>query len=263
MTNAGPWPDSWTRRACGCMTLVMPPRGGPTETSGFGAATEQVPFLRALPAADLDRLRPYARCRRLARGEAVWREGDPTGEFAFLVQGRVKLVRCNESGRDVILEMCGPGELLCASAVCSFAPYCCAASAMEDGVDVVVLPRRDVLELLERSPTASRAFLREVTSRGMSLCHRLEELASGQVERRIATLLLRLADQVGVARGAEGTWIPLHLSRQDLADLVGTTLETAIRIMTRFGREGIVRSAPRGFVLTARAGLERVARGEG
>ena len=79
---------------------------------------------------------------------------------------------------------------------------------------------------------------------------------------RIATLLLRLTDQLGVARDGDGTWIPVQLSRQDLADLCGTTIETAIRVMTRLGREGIVRSAARGFVIADRAGLERTARGE-
>lgn len=228
---------------------------------GFEEAVARVPFLRALPARDLERLRPYAQCRRVGRGERVWVEGDATSEFTFVVDGRLKLVKTSEAGREVILEMCGAGDLLCASAVCSFAPYCCSATSMEEIVDVVVVPRRDVLELLERSPAAARAFLREVTGRGMSLCQRVEELSSGQVERRIATLLTRLADQVGVARAGEGTWIPIPLSRQDLADLCGTTVETAIRVMTRLAREGVVRSAARGFLVTDGARLEQIARG--
>ncbi len=242
------------------MTVIMP--GDPPEALTFGEASALVPFLRSLPARDLERLRPYARCRRVGRGERVWVEGDATGEFAFVAQGRVKLVKANEGGRETILEMCGPGELLCASAVCSFAPYCCSAISMEEGMEVVVLPRRDVLELLERSPEAGRAFLREVTGRGMNLCQRVEELSSGQVERRIATLLARLLDQVGVAKAGEGTWIPIALSRQDLADLCGTTIETAIRVMTRLSREGIVRTAARGFMVTDAAGLDRIARGD-
>ncbi len=170
-------------------------------------------------------------------------------------------MKTNEGGREAILELCGPGELLCASAVCSFAPYCCAAAAMEDDVEVAVVPRRDLLELLERSPVAARAFLHEVTGRGMHLCERVEQLSTGLVERRIATLLLRLAEQVGVPRVDEGTWIPIELSRQDLADLCGTTIETAIRTMTRLGREGVVRSAARGLVVVDRPALETIARG--
>ena len=245
------------------MTFVMGAGGASGKASGVGfdEAADKVPFLRTLPAADRERLRPYTELRRLTRGERLWRQGDATASFAFAVSGRVKLVKTSESGREVILELCGPGELLCASAVCSFAPYCCAATAMEDDVEVAVVPRRDVLELLERSPAAARAFLREVTGRGMHLCERVEQLSSGLVERRIATLLLRLADQVGVPRDGDGIWIPIELSRQDLADLCGTTIETAIRTMTRLGRENVVRSAARGLVVVDRSALERSARG--
>jgi CRP/FNR family transcriptional regulator len=245
------------------MTSVMATPGTAGESPGvsFDEAVDRVPFLRALPSADRERLRPYTELRRMARSERIWRQGDPTTSFAFAVRGRVKLVKTNEAGREMILALCGPGELLCASAVCSFAPYCCAAGTLEDDVEVAVVPRRDVLELLERSPEAARAFLREVTGRGMRLCERVEQLSTGLVERRIATLLSRLAEQLGVPRGAEGTWIPIELSRQDLADLCGTTIETAIRTMTRLGREGVVRSAVRGLVVIDRPALERIARG--
>jgi CRP-like cAMP-binding protein len=227
----------------------------------FEEAVERVPFLRALDTPDRERLRPYVEFRCLSRSGRVWSQGDATSAFGFVVQGRVKLFKTSEAGREAIVDLCGPGALLCASAVCCFAPYCCSAGAMEDEVEVVLVPRRDVLELLERSPAAGRAFLREVTARGMSLCQRVEELSTGQVERRIATLLLRLADQVGVAWRGQATWIPVPLSRQDLADLCGTTIETAIRVMTRLRREGIVRSATRGLVITDRPSLERAARG--
>lgn len=245
------------------MTFVMdvPDRPGRRSCVSFEEAAERVPLFRALPAEDRERLRPYTELRRLARGERVWRQGDPTASFAFAVRGRFKLVKTSESGRETILELCEPGELLCANAVCSFAPYCCAAAAIEDDAEVAVVPRRDVLQLLERSPAAAAAFLREVTGRGMQLCERVEQLSMGLVERRIALLLLRLTDQVGVPRNEEGIWIPIELSRQDLADLCGTTIETAIRTMTRLGREGVVRSAARGFVIADRPSLERIARG--
>lgn len=228
----------------------------------FAGAAARVPFLRALPAADLERLAPYANVRRVDRGERVWSEGDPTGEFTFLADGRVKLVKGSESGRDVIVDVCGPGELLCSSAVCAFAPYCCSSTALEDAVQVIVIPRRDVLELLEHSPVASRAFLREVTARGLGLTERITQLASGQVERRIAALFLRLAEQVGTPRDGGGTWVPVTLSRQDLADLCGTTLETAIRTMSRLARDGALRTAARGFVVENRERLEALVRGE-
>jgi CRP/FNR family transcriptional regulator len=233
-----------------------------TSVMNFQEASQRIPFLRALPPEELERLRPYAHCRRVSRGDRIWNEGDPTGEFTFLADGRVKLVKSSEAARDVIVDVCGPGELLCSSAVCSFAPYCCSSTSLEDGVAVLVIPRRDVLELIERSSTASRAFLREVTARGMGLSQRIAQLSSGQVERRIASLFGRLADQIGSPREGGGTWIAVSLSRQDLADLCGTTLETAIRVMSRLAREGVLKTVGRGFVLVDRERLDAIHRGE-
>jgi CRP-like cAMP-binding protein len=118
-----------------------------------------------------------------------------------------------------------------------------------------------VLELLERSPAASLALLQEAARREHALTRRIEELSSGHVERRVAALLARLAEQVGVERPGEGLWLPIVLSRQDLADLCGTTVETAIRTMTRLGRDGLVRSAERGFLIRDLDRLRELAQG--
>ena len=87
------------------------------------------------------------------------------------------------------------------------------------------------------------------------LCQRVTELASGQIERRIATLFLRLADQIGVSRKNSETWIPMTLSRQDIADMCGTTVETAIRTMGRFKTEIKLRKSGKGFILGDRNAL--------
>jgi len=229
---------------------------------GFDQAVQLVPFLRALSGQQLERLRPYAKLRRVGRGQRVWREGDPTTEFTFLCQGRAKLVKAGEADRDAIVDLCGSGELLCSSAVSCFAPYCCSATPLDAAVLVITIPRRDLLDVLERSPDASRAFVREIAGREMRLARRIGELSSGQLERRIATLLLRLAEESGSREGGEGILIPIALKRQDLADLCSARLETTIRVMRRLGRRGVVRSLPRGF-LVDRAALVRIARGDG
>ena len=228
----------------------------------FEDVVARIPFLRALGDAERERLRPYAEVRALGAGESIWAYDDPLQHYMFLIEGHVKLTRPTENGREVILDVGGPGELLCSGAVSSFSPACCACVAFGDGVKVVVLPRRDLLHVVEQSPAAASAFVRESTGREMRLGKRIVELASGQVEQRVAALLLRLADQLGTERDSGAIKIELHLSRQDLADLCGTTLETAIRTMTKLAREDIVRTVSSGFLITDRAGLQRLARGE-
>ena len=219
---------------------------------------ERVPFLRALSPADRELLAPYTESRILARGEALWSEGQPSGEFSFVVRGRMKMVKAAHNGRQTILEMGGPGDLLCANAVCGYLPYCCSGLCMEEGSEIVVLPRRDVLALVERSPMAARAFMREITGRGVNMCQRVEELAGIKVEQRIAMLLLKLADRAGVPLQKGGIRVPVPLSRQDIADLCGTTIETSIRVMSGLRKKGVVTNAARGFVVECRESLEQI-----
>jgi CRP/FNR family transcriptional regulator len=71
-------------------------------------------------------------------------------------------------------------------------------------------------------------------------------------------MFLKLADQIGVAQ-AGGTFVPLPLARQELADLTGTTIETAIRIMSRWNKDGVLRTEKDGFLVADRAALEAAA----
>ena len=197
----------------------------------------------------------------LERGGRCWSEGRPSDEFSWVVRGRVKLVKLSECGRETIVETVAPCEMLCASAPCGFATYCCTSVAMESGTEVLTLRRADVLRVIERGSPAVTGMLRALASRGKNLCSRIEVLSSGQVTQRIAKLLLRLADRVGVERSGHGTWVPIALSRQDIADMCGTTIETSIRVMSRLAQQGIVKTQSRGFMIVSPSALEAAVRG--
>jgi CRP/FNR family transcriptional regulator len=105
-----------------------------------------------------------------------------------------------------------------------------------------------------------RGLLNGLSFRLLELTRRIAEVTGSRVETRLANVLMMLADRMGRTE-SRGLLIPLALSRQDLADLTGTTLETSIRIMSRWGKEGVVLTEKDGFVLTDRAALERLATG--
>ena len=97
-----------------------------------------------------------------------------------------------------------------------------------------------------------------MTHRIVVLANRFADHTAGKVETRFARLFLKLASEMGKTE-AQGVFIPMTLSRQELADLMGTTVETAIRIMSRWGKEGVVRTDKSGFLVTDREALVRVA----
>jgi CRP-like cAMP-binding protein len=103
-----------------------------------------------------------------------------------------------------------------------------------------------------------RGLLGGLTHRLVELTNRLAELSGGRIEARLARFFLKLATDLG-QQHPDGTFIPLALSRQEVADMIGTTIETAIRIMSRWGKENLVRTEKDGFVVVDRGALEAIA----
>lgn len=227
----------------------------------FDEAVERVPFLRALSRTERELLRAFADIRQVTQGRRLFSVGEPSREFLFLIRGHVKLMRARDDGREVILDVRGPGNLLCVGAVTTSAPYCCTALALDGGVSAIAFPRREINRVLENNAPVCALFVHQASHHEMRMADRVFELTSGYVGQRVSALLLRLADHVGVAGTDGAVRIPVKLSRQDLADLCGTTLESAIRTMTHLARENIVRTATRGFVIADRKRLEQLTRG--
>jgi CRP/FNR family transcriptional regulator len=118
--------------------------------------------------------------------------------------------------------------------------------------------RQEFFARLETYPTLVRGLLVGLTHRLVELTNRLTELSGGRIEARLARFLLKLAEDIGQTR-ADGVFIPLVLSRQEIADMIGTTIETSIRIMSRWGKDNVVRTERDGFTVVDRAALESVA----
>lgn len=220
------------------------------------AAVRTLPMFRGLAPDDQARITALATVREFARGDLLWNMGDPADALTVIVKGRVKIVRHADAG-DVILEIFGDGESVGAIAVYNYMPYPAAAVAMEP-TSVLVLPRREYFELLDRNPEFARAIIRELTRLTVALTHRLEEMRGLRVECRIAQLFLTLAERMG-RQTKEGIEIPLHLSRQEIAEMVGTTVESAIRVMSRWGREDVLITGEKRFVIPSRERLREVA----
>jgi CRP/FNR family transcriptional regulator len=209
---------------------------------------------RRLSSDDRSRIAGVMNLRSYEKGDVIFREGDPSDVFFTVASGRVKIVKALPNGREVLLETFGPGDPFGAVAAYDGRPFPASAVAIEP-TSALLLPRRDFFALLEQHPTLVRGLLSGLTQRLVELTARLGELSGGRVETRLARLLLKLADTSGRAERG-GIFIPLALSRQELADMTGTTIESCIRVMSRWGKQDVVRTDRDGFVVVDRAALE-------
>ena len=214
----------------------------------------RIPFFRRLTPALRARVGEVARIKSHPRGELIFAEGDPSDAFMVIVSGRVKVFKATPAGKEIILEIFGGGDLLGAVAVYEGAPFFASALAIEDS-EILRIDQPVFFRLLEQDPAIVRGLLSGLTIRLAELTRRLAELSGARVEARFARLFLKLCDQIGkTERG--GTFVPMPLSRQELADLTGTTIETAIRIMSRWQKENVLHTEKDGFVVLDRAALD-------
>lgn len=214
----------------------------------------RAPIFRRLKPEDRERIAEVSRVATFSRGEAIFNEGDPAASFYVVTAGRVKISKMTPGGSELILEIFGVGDPLGAVAVYEDLPFPATATALED-TSCVLIPRQRFFALLETHPTLVRGLLLGLTSRLVELTNRLAELTRTRVEGRLARLFLKMAEQTG-HHDPRGELVPVVLSRQELADLTGTTIETAIRIMSRWHKQNVVHTERDGFVIANRQALE-------
>jgi CRP-like cAMP-binding protein len=224
------------------------------------AFLRQRPVFAGLPAREIDALAALTVEEAHRARSYIFMEGDQSRWFYLVKSGHVKIVRHSKTGKDVVLELLGPGEVFGGVAVIEKRPYPAAAQATESTV-VLKIPADPMIALAERHP----AFIKEMAlmiGRRLRAAHdSVTSLAVDPVEARLAAALLRLAEREGT-RGKEGVTLPFHLTRQSLADMTGTTVETTIRILSRWLRDGLLADDGGRLVLTDSPGLNALAEGE-
>ncbi len=216
-----------------------------------------LPVFGALSPEDLADLAAQCRSDTFRAGEMIFHQGDPCTRIWLIHQGQVKIVLHDQAGREVVPEILSDGEPFGGGTI-FLANQPASAQALTDVATLSFSCELYISFLLEH-PKATLSLIRMLAARLQSFMA-MNALAGERVERRLAHILLKLANRAGQP-DREGILITLPLSRQDLADMSGTTIETAIRIMSRFRAEGLVKTRRGGFiVLLDEEGLQQLAR---
>jgi CRP-like cAMP-binding protein len=217
----------------------------------------RAPLFRGAEPAELTAALEVARRRSVERGEYFFHQGDAAEAFYVITEGRVRLSQLTPEGHQVIIGFMGPGDGMGIIVALSNATYPLSAEAVAD-CQALKWDYEATIHLMEQYPHLALNGLRLVSGRFFELQERYRELATARVERRIASALIRLTRQTG-KRTERGVLLDLPLSRQDLAEMTGTTLYSVSRTLSGWEQQGLIESGRERIVILSPHGLVTIA----
>jgi len=210
-------------------------------------ALKDAEFFRALGSERLETVRQQLSDTTFARGKVLYFVGAPAEYLWCVKRGEVRLYKSSSNGRITSLEVLGPGEIFGAVSALGEDDYAVSAEGVTEGA-AWCLPRAHFQRLLDEDPKLTRELLEIITRRLHNAHERVRSFAHDPAPSRLAQALLR-ASHDGHA----------SVTRRDLAESAGTTVETAIRVLRGFQRDGIVEGSVGKIEVIDQAALERIA----
>jgi CRP-like cAMP-binding protein len=217
----------------------------------------RVPLFAGLPADTLARILGLAHAKRLGAGKLFFREGDPAEDFFVLTAGRVKLTQSTAEGHQVVLGIIGPGDAFGGVGAFGDPTYPISAESVEASA-ALAWTTATMRRLFETEPAVTLNAVHFVAGRLHDLQRRYRQLMTERVERRVARAVLRLVKDAG-RRVEGGVEIDFPVSRQDIAEMTGTTLYTVSRLLSAWEERGLIRSGRQRIVLTKPHALVAIA----
>lgn len=208
----------------------------------------QVPLFSGLTADVLARIRGQATARAVGAGEFFFNEGEDADAFFVLTNGRVKLTQLTPEGHQVVLRILVAGEAFGGAGTFGDVTYPVSAEAVEPAM-ALAWSSAAMRQVMETEPRVALNAVQFVAGRLHDLQRRHRQLMTERVERRVARALLRLVNETG-RRVDGGVEIGFPVSRQDIAEMTGTTLYTVSRLLSAWEERGIVRSSRQRITLT-------------
>lgn len=199
---------------------------------------KKVALFSILNESELREVEPYLVPVTYKKKDVIFSEGEPSEWLYVVVEGKIKLTKLSQDGKEIILEIMSPLDFFGGLAVLRGFPYPANAVVMENS-KFLRISRNNIMKIIDRFPNLMYCLAMLLGDRMKESHETLKNIALKRVEARIAALLLKLADKTGKESGG-GIVIEMKLTKQDIAEMVGTTVETSIRTMSKLKKMGIV-----------------------
>jgi CRP-like cAMP-binding protein len=220
---------------------------------------QQLPFFAGLSQADIQAINEQFHEYGYKPGETIYHSGDRAANLYVVAAGKVKLLRHTLSGQDVLLNILVPGDFFGSLTTLGEEVLPDTAQA-QTAACVLAISAERFRALLQQYASVAMAVLDITATRLQEAQETVRQLSAHPVEQRLAVTLLKLADKLGEPNDL-GLLIQMPLSRDDLAQLIGSSTETVSRIMSQFQKERIIQSGRQWVAINNRLRLEQIAQG--
>lgn len=221
---------------------------------------KHLPLFADMADGDIEAMLSQAVSRRIAVGDAVFEQGAPATHFFLLLNGRLKVSQVTPQGEQVIVRMVNPGDLFGIARALQRSDYPGTALCVSEAV-ALCWPMDLWSPMIEKNPRLAVTAMTTIGQRLQEAHTRIREISTEEVERRVAHAVLRLSEQAGREEG-DGVRIDFPITRQDIAELTGTTLHTVSRILSAWEGRGLVTGGRQKLLVRDVAGLKALAENE-
>lgn len=212
-------------------------------------------FWEGFDAATVEKLRAAGTRRRYPRGATLLNEGDIAGRVMIIETGRVKISCLSPEGRESVLGVRGPGQLLGELSVIDGKPVSASASALEE-VEVTSIPAEGFLELMNSNGHVALRLIHVLTERLRDADLKRGEFGSLDAVTRVARRLVEMAERFGSDSGA-GVRIDLPLSQEEIAGWTGSSRESVTKALQALRARGLIETHRKGITILDLEGLRR------
>lgn len=220
---------------------------------------QKIPLFQGVSREDLSRLVGAAHRKRLKSGEFFFWQGDPAERMYVLLEGRVKLSQVGQDGQQALIRVITGVHLFVLVAMTPAGEYLVTAQAAEDSL-ALYWTRAELQEFTQSAPQMALNAMRILAEQLQEIQERFRQATTARVEQRLAHTLIRLAAQSGRQVEA-GILIDMRLTRQDLAEMSGTTLYTASRLLSQWEEQGLVLAERQRVTVRDPLGLAKIVEG--
>jgi len=218
----------------GSLTGVSTSPERPSKAAVINSCT----LLNSLEEEALRRLTEVSHMAYAERGEPIWMAGAKAEFMAVVGVGFVKMTKSTPQGTEMAVELLGPSQAFGLMAAIEGRDFPLTAIAVTN-TWYLKLPTREIQPIYARSSLLKDQVIRHIGPRLRKAHDMMSRLGSGKVEERIAAVLFILADSYG-HETSDGVELDVPLTRADISEMAGTTTETAIRVLSRWQKDGIV-----------------------